>query len=145
MSLSHHGHPARYGYRFRNDTNEEIICGQGSEKQFWWSVKSCLFVKGNQDQNITQRWTNGQQNIERRKKYQIATYSCSLFLRAKQPLVSFLLCIFIKIYKSSCLKRQKWLTEFFLYSVWSHISLRATCSLVFVQFKCNWFNYLWNI
>ena len=101
MSLSHHGHPARYGYRFRNDTNEEISCSQGSEKQFWWRVKSCLFVKGNQDQNITQRWTNGQQNIERRKKYQIAAYSRSYFLRAKQPLVGFLLCIFSNILISS--------------------------------------------
>ena len=97
MSLSHRGHPARYGYRFRNDTNEEISCSQGSEKQFGRRVKRCLFMKGNQDQNITQRWTTGQQNIERRKKYQIAAYSCGYFLRAKQPLVGFFLCIFSNI------------------------------------------------
>ena len=124
MSLSHREHPARYGYRFRNDTNEEISCSQGSEKQFWWRVKRCLFVKGNQDQNITQGWTNGQQNIERRKKYQIATYSCSLFLRAKQPLVSFLLCIFSKILiNHHVLSDRNDLLSFFILSLELYITM----------------------
>ena len=63
-SFIHRRHPEGNTKRLHNDTNTEIRYCQAAKQQFGGRMKRPVLVKGDKDQSISQKSSNGKKNVQ---------------------------------------------------------------------------------